>query len=110
MPSFEENVGGIDRSSDYQSQQELDQIGSAVADFPKEKPYSVAIKEVPVTEERKPYVPGRDDRLVDAGTARATVAASKESPNGTLERNWAQEHQHQTVSPSLLKLKGDSRR
>ena len=59
--------------------------------------YSVTIDEVPVTSERVPYVPGKDDALIHPGTARANIAPSKESPNGTQEGNWAKEHQHQTV-------------
>ncbi|KAI9816253.1 MAG: hypothetical protein M1827_001854 [Pycnora praestabilis] len=74
-----------------------DHIDQAFSDFPVEKPYSVAIKEYPVTEERKPYVPKAGDVLRDAGTARATIAATNEKPNGTTENNWARDHAHQTI-------------
>ena len=77
-----------------------------VALNPPDKPYKVAIKEFPVTVERKPYVPSEDDPLVDAGTARATIAASKERPNGTTEHGWAAKHQHQTVSSTVLDPQG----
>ena len=66
------------------------------------------IIEQPVTIQRLPYVPSDGDLLVDAGTARATIAASKESPNGT--PGYAEKHQNKTVckliSPhDTLKLK-----
>ncbi|KAK5243999.1 hypothetical protein LTR43_011544 [Exophiala xenobiotica] len=63
-----------------------------------EKPYRVAIPQVPITEKRKPFVPALDEELIDAGTARANVAASREYPNGTTKGDWAQRHQHQTVA------------
>jgi len=69
----------------------------AVEHYPPGKSYCTSIDEVPVTSERKPYHPKAKAELQDAGTARATVAASTESPNGTLEGNWAAKHQHQTV-------------
>jgi peroxygenase len=67
--------------------------GHAVA----EKPYDIAIPQVPVTEKRKPYVPAPGDPLVDPGTARANLAPSLESPNGTTKDDWAGRHKHQTV-------------
>lgn len=66
--------------------------------LPPGKPYKTSIKEFPVTVERKPYVPSEGGELIDAGTARATVAATQEKPNGTTEHQWAEKHQHQTVS------------
>lgn len=66
--------------------------------YPPKKAYAVALEEYPVTLERLPYVPSANDALVDPGTARANVAATREKPDGTTERNWAKEHQHQTVS------------
>ncbi|KAF2089152.1 Caleosin-domain-containing protein [Saccharata proteae CBS 121410] len=72
-------------------------VGRAINQHPAEKPYSTSIEEVPVTFERKPYVPSIDDPLMDAGTARATIAASRESPNGTQEGDWARTNQHRTV-------------
>lgn len=77
-------------------------INHAQAAFnPPAKPYKVAIKEYPVTLERLPYVPSENDPLVDAGTARAIIAPTREKPDGTTERNWVQNHQHQTVSSTL---------
>ena len=61
------------------------------------KPYKVFVSSIPLTEKRKPYVPEAEDELIDAGTARATVAASRESPNGTQKDNWAKRHQDVTV-------------
>ena len=63
----------------------------------RELSYATAIKEQPVTEQRKPYTPAYGDNLIDAGTARANIAASRESPNGTMEDDYAKTHQHQTV-------------
>ncbi|MCJ1381116.1 hypothetical protein MMC17_004225 [Xylographa soralifera] len=58
-------------------------------------PIKTFIIEQPVTIQRLPYVPKDGDLLVDAGTARATIAASKESPNGT--PGYAEKHQNKTV-------------
>jgi len=85
---------GIDHASSGQS--------TAVAGSPdnlmtKEKPFKTKIFEQPVTNERKPYLPPPDSVLRNPGTARATIAASREKPNGTTEDNWAATHQHQTV-------------
>lgn len=57
-----------------------------------------AIPEVPVTQERTPFL--QDDEnapLAHAGTARATIAASVDSPEGTRKGDWAKQHEHQTV-------------
>jgi len=74
--------------------------GRAIDDYPPGKPYSVAIEEVPVTYERIPYIPREGDPLIDAGTARATRAPSKESPNGSPE--WSKKYEHRTVSNVTL--------
>lgn len=66
-------------------------------DLTPRKPYITAIKQQPITVSHKPYTPKPFDRLHDAGTARATVAVSNESPNGTTEDGYALKHQHQTV-------------
>jgi peroxygenase len=68
-----------------------------IGNEPIDKPYCNSISEAPITEQRKSYVPSPNDILIDAGTPRATLAASKESPNGTVEGDWAAKHQHQTV-------------
>jgi len=73
--------------------------------FPDEKPFDIAIKEQPVTEERKPYVRSQFDPLVDAGTARANVAASKESPNGTEDGDYAKKHRNQTVRRQAVRMR-----
>jgi len=85
---------GMDHASSGQS--------TAVAGSPdnlmtKEKPFKTTISEQPVTDERKPYLPPPDSVLTNPGTARATIAVSREKPNGTTEDDWAATHQHQTV-------------
>lgn len=62
-----------------------------------QKSFKTAIAEQPVTEERKPFLPPPESVLQDAGTARATLAASREKPNGTTEDGYADTHQNQTV-------------
>jgi hypothetical protein len=73
--------------------------------FSDEKPFDIAIKEQPVTEEREPYVRSQFDPLVDAGTARANVAASKESPDGTEDGDYAEKHRNQTVRRRALGMR-----
>lgn len=96
------SVNGIDSANaGHNAHVDPDPIGNAIIhDYPHEKPYSVAIRQQPITQQRKPYVPSKDGRLHDAGTARATIAASAESPNGTQDRNYTRDHQHQTVRSS----------
>ena len=60
-------------------------------------PFKTNIEEQPITQGRRPYAFQKGDLLTNAGTARATIAASQESPNGTIEGNYARDHQHQTV-------------
>lgn len=67
-----------------------------------QKPFKTAIAEQPVTEERYPFLPPPDSLLHDAGTARATLAASREKPNGTTENGYADTHQNQTVHTSAF--------
>ena len=57
--------------------------------------YKTHIVEQQVTEQRIPYIPKDGDRLIDAGTPRATIAPSNEMPNGSVD--WARTHQHKTV-------------
>ena len=64
-------------------------------DVVNEGPYLTYIAEQPVTEQHIPYIPKDGDRLIDAGTPRATIAPSKEMPNGSVD--WARTHQHKTV-------------
>lgn len=99
------SVNGIDKANGSNNTDvDYDLIGNAIHDYPNGKPYSTAIRQQPITQQRKPYAPNRDGRLHDAGTARATIAASAESPNGTQERNYTRDHQHQTVrsAPPIL--------
>jgi len=70
--------------------------GKAINEFPPNKPYSICIESMPVTIERRPYVPKSDDELVDPGTARM-CAASVEAPNGTTEGDWAELNKHRNV-------------
>lgn len=62
-----------------------------------QKPFKTAIAEQPVTEARIPFLPPPASVLQNAGTARATLAASHEKPNGTTDNNYAATHQNQTV-------------
>lgn len=65
--------------------------------FANEISFDIAIKEQPVTEERQPYFRSGFDPLGDVGTARANIAASKESPNGTEDGDYSKKHRNQTV-------------
>ncbi|KAM4057041.1 caleosin related protein [Hirsutella rhossiliensis] len=57
-----------------------------------------SIPEVPITVQRKPFVQPDDKvRLPHAGTARASLAATYERPDGTAQGGWAERHQNQTV-------------
>ncbi|KAB2103290.1 hypothetical protein AG0111_0g8571 [Alternaria gaisen] len=55
----------------------------------------VSIPDVPITEQRKPFVNSESSKLQHTGTARANVASSAESPDGT--PGWKEKHSHQTV-------------
>ena len=92
------SMDGVRESSsndtDVEVNNVVDHLSNAV---PPQAPFKTNIKEQPVTQERKPYAPQKGDRLINAGTARATIAASQESPNGTTKGNYARDHQHQTV-------------
>ena len=101
MPSILE-LGAPDRhnghltiTGDSNAQKSL--LKGEINHFPPAKPYNIAISEVPVTVERLSYYPKEGDRLQDAGTARANIAASNESPDGTSQDGWAENHKHQTV-------------
>ncbi|PMD46498.1 Caleosin-domain-containing protein [Hyaloscypha variabilis F] len=60
--------------------------------------FDVSIKEVPVTEQRRPFIQKVDNQeLKDPGTARANEAASVEAPNGTEQNNWTRRHRDQSV-------------
>lgn len=80
-----------------------------------ERGFAVSIKEVPVTVERRPFIPTEgDDALKDpgttvqchststaltqpTGTARANQAADVQHPHGTQKNNYARDHKDQTV-------------
>jgi hypothetical protein len=62
-----------------------------------EQPFLTSIPQQPQTEQRKPFIPRKDEPLSSPGTARATIAASREAPNGTVENDYAAKHQHQVV-------------
>jgi hypothetical protein len=62
-----------------------------------EQPWLISIPQQKRTEERKPFIANKDDALATPGTARATIAASRESPNGTVEDGYAAKHQNQVV-------------
>lgn len=62
-----------------------------------QSPYTTALPEVPVTEERRPFKPTKNSILTDTGTARANIAADTRYPNGTVEGGYAERHKHRTV-------------
>ena len=62
-----------------------------------EKPWLTSIPEQPITQQRKPFIKRKDEALSNAGTARAVIAASRESPNGTIEDDYVRKHEKQTV-------------
>ncbi|TKA62805.1 hypothetical protein B0A55_11249 [Friedmanniomyces simplex] len=78
-------------------QQLVKQHGREITQYPPDKPYSVSVATCPLTLERLPYIPTPNSPLLDPGTARATLAPSAESPNGTLQADWAERHRHLTV-------------
>jgi len=56
------------------------------------------IPTVPVTLARKPFAQAAGAIAIpNAGTARANIAPSTESPHGTMQGDWAAKHRHQTV-------------
>ncbi|CZR63923.1 related to calcium-binding protein caleosin [Phialocephala subalpina] len=60
--------------------------------------FAISIPEVPVTEQRRPFIEKESDRkLKDPGTARANEAATTERPHGTTKDGWARNYKHQTV-------------
>ncbi|KAK1621945.1 Caleosin related protein-domain-containing protein [Colletotrichum phormii] len=62
------------------------------------EPVVWSIPEVPITQQRKPFLqPEKDQKLAHTGTPRANIAATYEKPNGTTEHGWARRHRHQTV-------------
>lgn len=65
---------------------------------PEGKPYAIALKQYPVTVHRQLYTPDPNDTLQDPGTARVNIAATRERPEGTTERNWKEDHRRETVS------------
>lgn len=88
----------IDDDKERLQQQGHELVGRAIESYPAGKSYATGIDEVPITLERSPYIPGDHDPLLDPGTARATMAASKEAPNGTVHGGWTKNHQDKTVS------------
>lgn len=73
------------------------ELSKKINSYPHDRPYDVAIDTVPVTIERKPYIPSESDELVDPGTARASIAADVQHPHGTTQGDWARNHKTQTV-------------
>jgi peroxygenase len=71
-------------------------LGKDINEFPLDKPYNNAIDTVPATIERMQYIP-EGDKLVDPGTARASVAADAQHPHGTTDGDWAEKHKNETV-------------
>jgi peroxygenase len=44
-----------------------------------------------------PYIPSEGDKLIDPGTARASIAADNQHPHGTTDGDWAEIHKTETV-------------
>jgi hypothetical protein len=63
--------------------------------------HCVALRRQPITEQHKPFVAADNEPLKSYGTARATLAASRDAPNGTVKDDWAASHQQQTVRSQL---------
>jgi peroxygenase len=95
----------------------LDETRDSSVDSSAVDPIVSSIISAPVTVERKPYIqpdhdlvlPHAGSSLQDfsirprlpillAGTPRANIAATHESPNGTTAEGWAERHSNQTVS------------
>lgn len=94
----EANVPLLNAGDNVTSDESITVAGGPNGSLVAEKPFKTAIPQQAVTEERKPYAARPESALINAGTARANLAASREKPNGTTENNWAATHQHQTVS------------
>lgn len=71
-----------------------------------QKPFVTCISQQSVTELRKPWLPSGQTILQNAGTARATLAASRECPNGS--PTYAASRQHQTVCASTVACRIDT--
>lgn len=91
----------IDDEKERLQQQGYELVGRAIEAYPPGKSYATGIEEAPLTLEHSPYIPGDNEPLLDPGTARATAAASKEAPNGTVDGGWTRKHQDKTVSSVL---------
>ncbi|KAJ5040456.1 uncharacterized protein L3040_006112 [Drepanopeziza brunnea f. sp. 'multigermtubi'] len=60
--------------------------------------FDISIPEVPVTQQRRPFVPSKENQqLKDPGTPRANIAASLEEPNGTQKGDYARRYRRKTV-------------
>jgi hypothetical protein len=62
------------------------------------KKHGVALHTQPITERHKPFVANDKEPLKSNGTARATIAAIRDAPNGTTKDGWAASHQNHTVN------------
>ncbi|OIW30458.1 Caleosin-domain-containing protein [Coniochaeta ligniaria NRRL 30616] len=58
---------------------------------------TTAVSMAPVTAERKPFIQLDDQRVSQAGVARANLAPTYDKPEGTTEDDWAERHKHQSV-------------
>ncbi|KAJ9133902.1 Caleosin-domain-containing protein [Coniochaeta hoffmannii] len=63
-----------------------------------ESSITTAVSMDPVTSARPPFVQLDDDqRVAQAGVARANLAPSYDKPEGTTDNDWAERHKHQSV-------------
>lgn len=61
-----------------------------------------AVEQQPITPEHNPHIPDINDRFLDPGTARSTLAASNKSPNITFIEQFSVKNAHRTVLTSLV--------
>lgn len=86
-----------DKTGNDKDHNQTRNIGDDINNYPLGKPYSVALRDVPITVERLPYYPKDGDKLIDAGVARVNIAPSTEAPEGTTQDDWAKTHQNKTI-------------
>ncbi|KAL1581977.1 hypothetical protein WHR41_09450 [Cladosporium halotolerans] len=73
------------------------ELDKKINSYPPGRPYNVAIDTAPVTIERMPYIPSEGDKLIDPGTARASIAADNQHTHGTTDGGWAGIRKMETV-------------
>ncbi|KAL1954175.1 hypothetical protein VTO42DRAFT_1531 [Malbranchea cinnamomea] len=88
----------MDKNASNQPRTVAEMSRPSSEDDPESTSIPTWISTVRVTRERRPFRPPRNERqLVDPGTARVNIAASREAPKGTTANGWAARHSGQTV-------------